>query len=282
VGNALLGGAGNDILSGLAGNDVLVGGAGDDRLDGGAGFDTAVFAGSLANFRVDREAGGLRVTDRAFADGSDLLGQVERLRFSDMTVDLTVKDIAAAVAEARLKVVVELYVGFFNRVPDAEGLAYWLGQMNGGMTTAQVADGFYSSAVQFGSLTGYSASMSNEDFVRVIYKNVLGRSQPDAEGLAYWSRALTDGSATRGELLESILGSAHTFKGNAQYGFVADLLDNKYVVGKLFAVDMGLTWNTGEASISRGMEIAAAVTASDISAAVDLIGVTPADLSLVG
>lgn len=282
VGNALLGGAGHDLLFGAGGDDVLVGGAGDDRLDGGDGFDTAVFAGSLANFRVDRTADGLRVSDRAFGDGEDLLARVERLRFSDMTVDLTVKDIASAVAEARLKVVVELYVGFFNRVPDGEGLAYWLGQMNAGMSTAQLADNFYRCAVALGSFTGYSASMTNEDFVRVVYKNVLGRTEPDADGLAYWSRALTDGTQTRGALLEAILGSAHTFKGNAQYGYVADLLDNKYVVGKLFAVDMGLTWNTSEASIARGMEIAAAVTPGDITAAVELIGVAPSDLALAG
>ncbi len=280
--NALLGGAGNDLLYGAGGNDVLVGGAGDDRIDGGDGLDTAVFAGTLANFRVDRAADGLHVADRAFSDGEDVLNRVERLRFSDMTVDLTVKDIAAAVAEARLKVVVELYVGFFNRVPDGEGLAYWLGQMNAGMSTAQLADSFYRCAVQLGEFTGYSAAMTNEDFVRVIYKNVLGRSEPDAQGLAYWSHALADGTQTRGALLESILASAHTFKGNAQYGYVADLLDNKYVVGKLFAVDMGLTWNSSEASIARGMEIAAAVTPGDITAAVELIGVTPADLALAG
>lgn len=282
VSNALLGGAGNDVLFGEGGNDVLVGGTGNDRQDGGAGNDISLFAGNLANFRVEKIGDALQVTDRQGSEGTDLLTQVERLRFNDMTVDVTVRDIAAAVAEARLKAVVELYVGFFNRVPDADGLAYWLGQMNAGMTTAQVAESFYEAAVVFGDLTGYSATMSNEDFVRVIYKNVLGRADPDAEGLAYWSEALADGSASRGELLESILHSAHTFKGNAQYGYVADLLDNKFIVGKLFAVDMGLTWNSSEASITNGMEIAAAVTHDDIAGALQLIGVAPADLSIAG
>ena len=175
----------------------------------------------------------------------------------------------------------ELYVGFFNRVPDAEGLNFWLNQMNQGMTTAQVADSFYACALQYSSLTGYTSSMTNEDFVKVIYKNVLGRSSVDAEGLAYWSGALAQGTESRGSLLEAILGSAHTYQGDAQYGWVADLLTNKFEVGKLFAVDMGLTFNTSEASISRGMEIAAAVTPTDTFAAVQLIGVAAYDLTSV-
>ena len=164
-------------------------------------------------------------------------------------------------------------MGFFNRVPDAEGLNFWLNRMNEGMSTAEVADAFYSSALLYPVQTGYSSAMSSEDFVRVIYKNVLGRSTVDAEGLAYWSNALTTGTQTRGSLLDSILNSAHTFAGNAEYGWVAELLSNKYDVGKTFAVDMGLTWNSAEQSITRGMEIAAAVTPSDTTAALQLIGV---------
>jgi serralysin len=102
----------------------------------------------------------------------------------------------------------------------------------------------------------------------------------DAEGLAYWSGALAQGTETRGSLLDAILHSAHTFEGNAQYGWVADLLSNKFEVGKLFAVDMGLTFNTSEESISRGMEIAAAVTPTDTDAAVQLIGVAAHDLAI--
>jgi Ca2+-binding RTX toxin-like protein len=40
LGNAITGGAGNDVLSGLAGDDTLLGGAGDDTLAGGQGNDS--------------------------------------------------------------------------------------------------------------------------------------------------------------------------------------------------------------------------------------------------
>jgi hypothetical protein len=56
---------------------------------------------------------------------------------------------------------------------------------------------------------------------------------------------------------------------------VADLLDNKAAVANTFAVEMGLSFATPQESISRGMEIAAAVTATDTDAAIALIGVSP-------
>jgi hypothetical protein len=173
-----------------------------------------------------------------------------------------------------------LYVAFFNRVPDSQGMTYWLEQAALGVPVTTIANSFYSAAALYPSLTGYSASMSNADFVGVIYHNVLGRASVDPDGLAYWTTALAEGSQTRGMLVSTIIASAHTFKGNLQYGFVADLLDNKFLVGKLFSVDLGLSFNTAEASISEGMRIAAAVTSGDISAAIDLIGVQAADIHL--
>lgn len=277
--NFLSGGAGHDMLAGAGGDDWMVGGAGNDTLDGGAGMDTASYTGSIANFRIDKVGDTITLSDRLGGQGTDHLTGMEKLRFQELSVDLTVQDAAAAVSAARLQAVVELYVGFFNRVPDAEGLGYWLGKMNAGMTTAQVAESFYEAALHYSAQTGYSADMSNEDFLRVIYKNVLGRSSVDADGLAYWSTALASGNETRGSLLEAILHDAHAFEGHAEYGYVADLLNNKFEVGRTCAVDLGLTWNTPEQSIERGMEIAAAVTPTDIGQALSLIGVMPHDLS---
>src|SRR5262249_8834929 len=42
----LLGGAGNDTVTGGAGDDVITGGAGADALDGGGGNNTVSYAGS--------------------------------------------------------------------------------------------------------------------------------------------------------------------------------------------------------------------------------------------
>lgn len=271
VGIVATGTTADDVLSGTAAEDVLAGLAGNDRLDGGSGADTAVFSTARSGCAVAATAGGYTVTG---AEGTDTITGVERLQFSDKSINLTVGATAHTVTEAKLDSLIELYIAYINRVPDADGMAFWIGQLTAGQTLDQIGEAFYGAAVQFASLTGYSPSMSNADFVTVVYSHVLGRSTPDAEGLAFWSHALGSGTATRGTLVASILASAHTFKGDAQYGYVADLLDNKIAVGREFAISNGLVYNTSADSITHGMAIAAAVTPTDTAAAVALMGVS--------
>ena len=64
------------------------------------------------------------------------------------------------------------------------------------------------------------------------------------------------------------------------WGWVADLLDNKIYVANTFAIDWGLNYNTPEDSIANGMAIAAAITPTDTSAAIDLIGIAPGQIDL--
>ncbi len=131
----------------------------------------------------------------------------------------------------------------------------------------------------FASLTGFSTSMTNEDFLNDFYKNVLGRPEgAEAGGLAYWNGKLADGSSTRSSLANDILESAHSFKGNPTWGWVADLLDNKIAVANKIAVEWGLTYNTD--AYTRGVAIAAAITPTDTLAALALVGVSAADLNI--
>ena len=55
--------------------------------------------------------------------------------------------------------------------------------------------------------------------------------------------------------------------------FSFNLLDNKIKVANQFAVEWGLNYLTPEASITNGIAIASAVTATDISAAIALVGI---------
>ncbi|ROZ75278.1 DUF4214 domain-containing protein [Ramlibacter sp. WS9] len=243
-------------------------------MTGEGGDDRAVFVGSRAAYSMQKGAASYGVTDSNGArDGSDTLADVERAQFTDLSVNLTVGSLAGTISTAQLDSIIELYIAYINRVPDADGMAYWINQLKAGQTLDQIGEAFYSSAVAFSGLTGYSSSMSNGDFVTLVYRNVLGRSEPDAGGLAYWSDELATGHSSRGTLVANILGSAHTFKGDATYGYVADLLDNKVAVGKLFSIAQGLVYNTGADSITHGMEIAAAITPASTAQAIALIGV---------
>jgi Ca2+-binding RTX toxin-like protein len=281
-GNLLTGGLGADVLTGGGGDDFLDGGRSNDLLDGGDGVDQVFLSGRLKDHTLKISTTQLTVSGIGTnTDGVDAVKSVERLVFDDFAVNLTIQATAKSIAPAAFIRIVELYVAFFNRTPDADGLEYWLHQTHAGTSINSISESFYLAGVQFSSLTGYSSSMSNQAFVNVVYKNVLGRtSGADVEGLAYWTKKLASGEETHGSLVSSILDSAHTFKGDPTFGWVANLLDNKVNVAKTVAVSWGLEYLTSQEAISNGMAIAAAVTADSTLAAIQLVGLSAASISL--
>ena len=272
----LFGQSGNDQLQGGAGLDIFKGGSGNDTLYGGSGIDQAYFTSNRSNFTQSTVGEVTTFIDNLGFEGTDQLTSIERAYFTDYYVNLTVKNESAVsnIASSDLQQLQELYVAFFNRVPDADGLEYWIGQFNSGQSINQIAESFYNSGIAFSELTGISAGMTNTSFINVVYNNVLGRSSgADPEGLSFWTTALQSGAETKATLVASIITSAHQFKGDAQWGWIADLLDNKVEVANLFSVDYGLNNLTSAESISNGMAIAAAVTPTDTTAAIELIGI---------
>jgi hypothetical protein len=295
--NALSGEAGDDALHGLEGDDTLTGAGGDDSIDGGPGIDRAEFSGNLRDYLIDRSGATLIVSDTARErDGTDTLQQVESLRFSDVSVNLTVQGIAAATDPAALDRIAELYLGFFGRVPAADGLEHWLRTHAAGRRLPMIADDFHAigSGPALRSFTGYwdfveDRPLDDDDYIRIVYRNVLGRDGLEA-GIRYWSAQLApggDGQApaeTRGSVVCTMLDSAHALKGRPieEYGWIADLLDNRLAVSKRIAVDWGLNYaSTPERAIERGMAIAAAVTADSVESAIELVGIDGARIDLM-
>ena len=91
--------------------------------------------------------------------------------------------------------IIRLYLAYFGRLPDSAGLDNWLTARRSGASLTAVSDSFASSdefRTRFGDL-------GNEQFVNLLYRNVLGRA-PDEAGQAYWSAAL-DGGAGRGPIM---------------------------------------------------------------------------------
>ena len=95
----LVGGTGNDQLYGGAGNDVLRGGTGRDRLEGGNGDDT-LYGESDADrliggrghdiFAVGTASGADTIED--FQDKKDLIGLLEQIKFTNLTIVQSGKD----------------------------------------------------------------------------------------------------------------------------------------------------------------------------------------------
>ncbi|WP_438755068.1 cadherin domain-containing protein [Pararhizobium sp. O133] len=94
--DVLSGGEGDDTINGGDGSDTITGGAGDDIIDGGAGTDTVVFDGTFGGpssnygFTVNGD-GSITVTDNRSTGGTgaDTISNVEILKFSNLTYNLT-------------------------------------------------------------------------------------------------------------------------------------------------------------------------------------------------
>lgn len=251
--------------------------AGADNTTGGV--TSNVFNANRSNYSVVKGTNGFTVTNKSTNETKVVAG-VQSLVFNDVTINLGIADKAKTVSVSELNSLIELYIAYLGRVPDADGLAYWIDQFKGGRSLEEIGKTFYAAAIQFPDLTGYSATMSDADFIRIVYKNVLGRTSVDTSGMNYWSASLASGAETRGTLVKKILSSAHTFKGDATYGWVADLLDNRIQVATSYAVDQGITFKTVDDSVANGIKIANATTATSTSSAMNLFGLIDPGFSL--
>ncbi len=143
-------------------------------------FVTQVYANVLG--RSPDSAGLAHWTDMLGAGatrGAVMIGFSESSEFVSAT-DGVVDDVDAAGPVARL------YKAYFRRDGDRDGLRYWIGS---GLSYEAISDAFASSD-EFRSTYG---SLSDEQFVELVYTNVLGRSA-DATGRAYWVDQLGRGT----------------------------------------------------------------------------------------
>lgn len=179
----------DDDLYGYAGADSLFGGYGDDYLDGGAGIDSAYYIGDWAEYDIDASFDRIEVTALETDEGIDLLSNIERLDFDDMTIGL---DLNGSAGEA-----FRLYHAAFDRAPDLVGLGYWIAQLDHGASLHSVAAGFAASA-EFRSLYGTGAD--HVSLVWHLYDNVLNRA-PDQPGVDFWVNLLQTRQLTIPEVL---------------------------------------------------------------------------------
>lgn len=131
--------------------------------------------------------------------------------------------------------ITQLYVGYFNRAPDPEGLNYWIGRLNSGeMNVQQIAQSF---SEQPETLANYPflrypnlLESNTTAFITEIYQNAFNRA-PDAEGLKYWTEQLTSGAVPVGDFIASVLSGAT----NSDAGQDLSILNNKTTVGLNYA-----------------------------------------------
>ncbi len=123
--------------------------------------------------------------DNGMARGRVMIGFSDSPEFRDQ--------IAPTIAEwDRLGPVARLYQAYFRRLPDSGGLQYWTAT---GMPLADISQAFAESP-EFQTVYG---SLSNREFVDLVYQNVMGRGG-DAAGTSFWTGEL-DRGASRGRIM---------------------------------------------------------------------------------
>ena len=255
-----------------------------DYIDGGAGKDTLQFNTKLGNgsgFFINEISANTAVLG---IQGNSYWAEhnVERIQFSDFTVNTTVHTSAQTISGTELRSLEELYVAYFNRVPDADGLEYWINQYKRGITMNQIGDEFYKAATQTPVEAGYSKNFNDTDFINTLYKNILVRpAGADAEGMKYWLGQLSNGTLSHGSLVTTILSIIHSATIDSYWSQVNVLLGNKITVANQFAVEWGLNYNSPEASVNNGAAIISAVTSVDTTAALALIGISSDQIHLI-
>lgn len=92
--------------------------------------------------------------------------------------------------------VARLYLAAFARHADHGGLVHWTGLVRRGAGLDGVAGAFVASP----EFAGRNGAPDSRGFVRLLYRNVLGR-EPDSAGEAHWVGQLDSGRMSRAEVL---------------------------------------------------------------------------------
>ncbi|SHI06781.1 DUF4214 domain-containing protein [Marivita hallyeonensis] len=232
------------VLTGTEDNDILTATAEFGRIDGLEGDDIALFAGELTDYTLTFSPDGVTVTDRTTDGlGTIELDNIERIGFDTGlpvfgdAVDLTQFGGHAGLDADAFESFVEMYIAYFNRAPDAIGLAFWGTAYANGMSLEAIANEF---ANQPETLIVYPEDVSNIRFVADVYENVFGRA-PDIDGLRFWTDALNEGEVGRSEFIMTLLGGVQDGSADRAY------LDQKTDLGAYFAVHKGMS-NTDDAA----------------------------------
>jgi len=174
-------------LGGL-GNDTFFGGLGEDKIDGLDGVDTAIYTLDKSQYSITKNNENTEISSKSGNESIDVLTNVERLRFSDISIAFDVDGNAGKVFR--------LYEAVFNREPDSIGLGFWINTLDKDALLLDVAQGFTNSD-EFISI--YSDA-NDTDFINQLYTNILDRDS-DRSGHDYWLTLLETNEASIEEVL---------------------------------------------------------------------------------
>lgn len=164
--------------------------------------------------------------DAVFFSENAVFIDVDGLPFSrGSTVELIVTfgqpNDAGASVPVDIQSLARLYAASFGRKPDDAGLNYWIDQFENGASLEQIGRSFLLSK-EFASLFGAPGSLSANELVEVLYKNILNRPG-EQDGIDYWVSQISSGHISHANLLISFATSPENV---ALTGYTGDLARN--------------------------------------------------------
>ncbi|MEW5421161.1 DUF4214 domain-containing protein [Amorphus sp. 3PC139-8] len=117
---------------------------------------------------------------------------VERIEFADGVLAFDIDGVAGQAYR--------LYKAAFDRKPDSAGLGFWVEQLDHARVSLDETAGYFLSSEEFSQNFGSEDSLSDDDFLSLLYNNVLDRD-PDQAGFDFWSEAFGEG-ISRSEVLK--------------------------------------------------------------------------------
>ena len=195
-----------DNLTGNAGNNRLAGLGGDDTLDGGAGADTAVFTGLRAGYTFVKSANGsVGVTDNTGTEGADTLQNIERLKFSDISLAL---DTAATQSGGQAQLLLGAVLGKDLLATKKPLVGVGIDLFDQGFTFQQLSGAIMRLDIWGILANGGQASASNTQIASYLLTTV-NQAAPDAATLAAAVAAInTETGAAQGNFLSQLAASA--------------------------------------------------------------------------
>jgi len=140
----------------------------------------------------------------------------------------------------------KIYIGYFGRAGDPEGLNYWVQRSSAGLSDAAIAQSFSvqdEATDMYGFLAAPSLNMGREEFLNSVYQNLFGRDM-DAEGEAYWIGQLNNGRPVGGIILDIINGARNTSAGQDLTVITNKLAAANYYTEKV--ITSNATWTLAD------------------------------------
>lgn len=176
-------------LVGTAEDDLLTLPLNVDLVDGGAGIDQLLIGNSAETSEISVGPAG-EILLRTDIQEVQIQG-IERLVFNDGVIAFDDEGLAGQAYR--------LYQACFDRIPDAEGLGFWIRHLDAGNVTLTEAAGYFLTSEEFTQVYGAPEVVDDFEYLTLLYANVLDR-EPDMPGFEFW-RQQQDNGITRSDML---------------------------------------------------------------------------------